>query len=136
MRWLAWIRGVLLVVTGVLISANGVLVAAAPSRTRTAYGIDATDVNVVILLRHRAVLLVVVGLGLVVAAFCAQVRGAAMWAAAVSMAAFVLLTFGAEHANAAQRRVAEIDLVLLGVLALAAVLPRRPAARRPAEPVP
>lgn len=134
MRWLTWINAALLAVTGILIGANGVLVVVAPSRTRSAYGVAVADVDLVILLRHRAVLLVVIGFGLVLAALRAQVRVVAMCAAAISMATFVLFTFGSEGANTAQRRVAVIDLVLLGVLGVAAVAPRPPGGRRPAGP--
>lgn len=124
MGWLCWGRRLLLAVVGVAIAWNGVVVAVAPGRIPAVYGVPVDGAETAVLLRHRAVLLTLVGLVLVASAFRREVRSAAIPAAAVAMATFALFTFSAD-VDDRQRRVATADVVLLGLLAAAAVPERR-----------
>lgn len=124
MGWLAWCKRPLLLLVGVAIGANGVVVAVAPARLEATYGIAAGGPDAAVLLRHRAVMLGLIGAALVAAAFRRELRPAAVPAAAVSMAAFAVFALTAD-VNDQQRRVAVTDLVLLVLLGTAAALPDR-----------
>ena len=118
MGWLRRFKRVLLVTIGLGIGFNGVIVAIAPERIQATYGIVADDPDVAVLLRHRAVMLALIGSLLVVSAFRRELRFAAIAAAAISMATYVLFAFTTES-NDPQRQVAVIDVVLLVLLAVA-----------------
>ncbi|SHN45317.1 hypothetical protein [Cryptosporangium aurantiacum] len=130
MRWRARVKQLLLVGIGTAIGFNGVAVAVAPGRMQTAYGIDDPTPDLTVLLRHRAVMLALIGAVVVVSAWRPPLRPTARVVAAVSMTSFVLFAFGT-GVNAAQQRVAIADMVLLVALATATALPDepRPAAR-------
>jgi hypothetical protein len=91
-------------------------------RLQALYGVAFTDPNVVILMRHRAILFAVVGGLLAVAAFHAPLRRAAYAAGILSMLSFIAILIGVGGYNAELRRIAVIDgvavLALLGALAL------------------
>ncbi|MEU3712071.1 hypothetical protein [Streptomyces catenulae] len=96
-------------------------VAVAPSRIGAAYGIDVhADPDLVLLLRHRAVLLALVGTGLLGAAFLPSLRVPAMVAGGVSMGTFLLFARTTRALNGATKRVARIDLAALALLLVAA----------------
>lgn len=100
-------------------------VALAPSQINTAYGVsiagsDSADLTV--LLRHRAVLLGLVGIGLLCAAFLSSLRVPALSAGAISMGTFLLLAYSTSGLNDATMRVARIDIAAFAALAVAAVL--------------
>ncbi|MEV7869429.1 hypothetical protein AB0P17_25810 [Streptomyces sp. NPDC088124] len=100
-------------------------VALAPSQITTAYGVsvagpDSADLTV--LLRHRAVLLGLVGIGLLCAAFLTSLRVPALAAGAVSMGTFLLLAYSTPGLGDATMRVARIDIAAFALLAVAAVL--------------
>jgi hypothetical protein len=101
-------------------------------RLQAAYGVAFTDPNLVILMRHRAVLFAVVGGLLAVAAFHAPLRRAAYVAGFLSMLSFLLILVGVGGYNPELRRIAVVDavasLALLGALALER-LGRSPGAR-------
>lgn len=124
MRWWSRGRAALLAVVGVGIGANGVVVAVAPERLRATYGIEVDGPDLAILLRHRAVMLALIGSALVASAFRRELRTAAVTGGALSMATYVLMALTA-GVNDEQHRVAVADLVLLGLLAAAAVAPER-----------
>ncbi|MFX4293277.1 phosphopantetheine adenylyltransferase [Streptomyces bohaiensis] len=114
----------LLVVVGAVNLLPG-YVALAPARMDTAYGVstDGPDsADLTMLLRHRAVLLALVGVGLLVAAFLPALRPAAITAAAVSMGSFLLFAYTTADLGAATVRVARIDIAALALLAVAAAL--------------
>lgn len=126
-------------VTTILILAVG-LVNAVPlagafsgARLQALYGVALPDPNVVILMRHRAVLFGIVGGLLVSAAFHAPLRGAAYGAGFVSMLSFVLMAWLVGGCNAELRRVVVVDLVASAAL-LAAVLLDRVAGRGSGAP--
>jgi hypothetical protein len=124
MRWLRQCKRVLLTAVGIGIGFNGVVVAVAPGRIPATYGIAADGPDVAVLLRHRAVMLALIGSVLVVAAFRRELRCTAVSAAAVSMTAYALFALTAE-VDDPQRRVAVADVVLLVMLAAAAAAPDR-----------
>ncbi|MFE9940898.1 hypothetical protein [Streptomyces hirsutus] len=100
-------------------------VAVAPSRISTAYGVSvdgADSVDLTLLLRHRAVLLALVGIGLLCAAFVPSLRIPAMAAGAVSMGTFLLFAYTTPELNSANMRVARIDIAAVALLATTAVL--------------
>lgn len=92
----------------------------APEAIVRLYGVSATDSTPLVLLRHRAVLLALVGILCVWASLSAQVRPAALLAAAINIASF--LAFYVVYANppGPLRTVALVDLAALVPLAVAA----------------
>lgn len=103
-------------------------VALSPDAARTAYGIEITNGDLEVLLRHRAVLLGLLGCGLIIAAFMVSLRVPMIGAAAISMGTFLVLAATTEGLNAETLRVAWIDLAALVGLALAvAALPAKEA---------
>ena len=111
---------VLLVIVGLINAVPG-LAAVVPGAVRRAYDVDTGDRNVETLLRHRAVMLFLVGAALIAGAFIESVRDAAMIGGAVSMVAYAAFVFSGD-ANARLRKVAYIDLVALVLLGVAVVL--------------
>ena len=114
---------------GVGLGANGVLVALDPARIGSTYGLEPQSGNLRLLLRHRAVMLAVLGLLLLASAARPQLRPAAATAGGSSMAAFVLFAATSE-VTTQQRAVARADVVLLLGLITAGALTRRSAGRQ------
>ena len=102
--------------------------AVSPGSMRPAYGVDITGETTEVLLRHRAVLLALVGVLAIVSAFRPVLRPAAITGNAISMGAFLLLVLSTPALSPQVVRVAQVDAAALLVLAAAAVL-LRPAAR-------
>ena len=92
------------------------------ARLQALYGVALQDPNVVILMRHRAVLFGIVGGLLVSAAFHAPLRTAAYGAGFVSMLSFVLIAWPIGGLNAELRRVVIVDLIASIVLLVAVLL--------------
>lgn len=115
---------ILFVVPGVihLLPLSGLLGADALTRL---YGLDFSDPNLEILMRHRAVLFGLVGALLVGAAFHARLRGAALIVGSVSLLSFLALAWDVGGYNAAVGRVVAADLIALASLVGAALLHRR-----------
>ena len=111
----------LLVVVGLvnLLPLLGVLGA---TRLRQLYGVDIADSGVVLLMRHRAVLLALIGAGLLVAAFRTDVRLLFILAALISKLAFLALWRTHAPVTSEIARVAWIDVAALAVLALVLLL--------------
>lgn len=86
------------------------------SRIRVLYGVALEDPNLVILMRHRAVLFGIVGGLLVASAFQTLLRPLALAAGLVSMLSFVLIAFLVGGYNAELRRVFLIDLAASALL--------------------
>ena len=86
------------------------------------YGIPIEGESLIILMRHRAVLLSLVGLTLIFAAVKPEFRVFAVATALISKLAFIFLTFTASNQTAEIRQVALIDvgaiILLLAVLAI------------------
>lgn len=125
MRWLSRSKQVAMMGVGAAIGLNGLVVAVAPKRIGPIYGVAVDGPDVVVLLRHRAVMLALIGSLLATSAFRRELRPAAVSAAALSMASFALFAMLADVSRE-QRRVAVIDVALLVVLAVVTVVPDRP----------
>ncbi|MDH4871712.1 phosphopantetheine adenylyltransferase [Pseudomonas sp. BN515] len=118
----------LLIVAGIihLLPASGLLGA---ERLATLYGLSFSEPNLLLLMRHRAVLFGLLGALLVWAAFRPALQPVAMLGGLVSVLSFLLLAWITPGYNAALRKVVIADWVALACLALAVVLwlLRRPA---------
>lgn len=89
-------------------------------RLATLYGLTFDDPNLVILMRHRAVLFGLVGAFMVVAAFVPGLQVAAFIAGFVSVLSFFWLTWSAGSYNAAIGRVVAADVVAFVSLVIGA----------------
>jgi hypothetical protein len=88
-------------------------------RLATLYGVSLDDPNLIVLLRHRAVLFGLLGGFQVVAVFRPELRGLAVVAGIASMTAFIALAWSTAGLNDALRRVALVDVGPLVLLLLA-----------------
>lgn len=122
MRFNHWAVQAALLVTAVfhLLPAAGLLGSQQLSRL---YGLDFTEPLPLLLMRHRALLLALVGLGLLASLRASQapVQELALAAAMVATGSFVALAMGLPL-NAALTRVMWIDAALFVLLAAALVL--------------
>lgn len=114
------ITGLLLVVAVIhLLPLSGFLGA---ERIAALYGIELADRNLMILMRHRAVLFGILGVFFVYAAFKPDLQVIAFVAAFVSIMSFFYLTFTVGEFNSELRRVVIADVVaaiaLLGAVIL------------------
>lgn len=91
-----------------LLPAIGMLSAA---RLTALYGMAPADPTTLLLLRHRAVMFAVLGLGFGAAAFVPMLRVPAAFLSLVTMLSFVWLAQGHAH-GAAIRRVVRVDVVV------------------------
>jgi hypothetical protein len=110
---------VILLATG-LVNGLPVVGVAGAGWLRRLYGVPIADPDLLVLMRHRAVLLGLLGAALVAAVFVPALRVPAMIAGLVSMLAFVALARG--PAGRKVRTTALVDVGLSGVLAVALVL--------------
>jgi hypothetical protein len=94
------------------------------ARLQSLYGVPLAEANLVILMRHRAVMLAIVGALLAFAALRPPLRPVAVAAGLVSMLSFVAIALFGEP-NEWLRRVALIDTVASALLVAAAVLDHR-----------
>lgn len=86
------------------------------------YGIAATDTDVLILLRHRAVLFGLLGTFMLLSIFLPQWRGFAIGAGLVSAVSFVLIARMSATYGEAIARVIVADWVAIGCLVVAAMV--------------
>lgn len=89
-------------------------------RLSVLYGIAVQEPNLVLLLRHRAVLFGLLGVFLAIAAFRPAWRDAAFVAGFVSVVSFLALAWSGDGYNAAIDRVVLADVVALGCLLIGA----------------
>ncbi len=93
------------------------------ARLQALYGLPLQDANLLILMRHRAVLFGLLGAFIVAAAFKPAWQSPAIVAALVSMLSFVVLASG-QDCNAALRKVVIADIVASALLGGAWLLRR------------
>ncbi|GAA1212292.1 hypothetical protein [Pseudonocardia alaniniphila] len=110
---------VILLVAG-LINGLPVIGVAGAGRLARLYGLTMADPDLLVLMRHRALLLGLLGAALVGAAFVPGWRAPAMVAGLVSMLAFVVLARAAPGPKI--RTTAIVDVALSAALAVALVL--------------
>ncbi|MFD6397627.1 hypothetical protein [Nocardia sp. NPDC060249] len=117
------IAATLLVVVGV-VHVLPSIVALSPRRASAVYGITVEDPDLVLLLRHRAIVLALIGVGLIIASFTPLIRPVVICAALISLVSFIGLTMRTWPAgvNAETRRVAWIDIGAVGLLVTASCL--------------
>lgn len=94
------------------------------SRLSALYGIEMVEPNLLILMRHRAVLFGLLGVFLLVAAFRPAMQPAALAGGLISVVSFLWLTYTIGSYNAQIARVFAADVVALGALVIAAIAMR------------
>ncbi len=97
-----------------------VIVFFSPTRTKSLYGINLEGETLSILMRHRGVLLSIVGIALIVAAFKADYRILAIALAFISKVTFIFLVWTSTNYATELNKVAWIDVGAM--IALAFVL--------------
>ena len=115
------IASIILVIVGI-INLLPLVVFFDSNKTVKLYGIPIEGESLIILMRHRGVLLSLVGLTLIFAAFKPEFRIFAVTLAIISKLAFIFLVFTTSNYTAEVRQVALIDvgaivllLVVLGI---------------------
>ncbi len=128
--WPNRVSAALLVAVGVihLIPVVGVL---SEQRLESLYGVTIDGGDLLILMRHRAVLFGIVGGLLLAAVWRRSLLGVAATAGLVSMLSFVAVAWLQGGTNAALDRVVRVDLVASGALLAALWLDRRAGEARP-----
>lgn len=101
-------------------------------RLQALYGVVLDDPNLVLLMRHRAVLFGIVGALLAAAAFRPALRTAALLVGGASALSFLALAWSSTGLNADVGRVVTADIVAVVALAAAAIL--HSSARRAGTP--
>lgn len=125
------------IVATVLIAAVGVvnllpgIVAFDPARTQALYGVALDGDSLTMLMRHRAVLLAIVGALLLLAAWRPAWRHVAIGVAFASKLSFLAIYLASPPVTTAIARVAMIDAVAIMLLVIALLLDRNAAARTP-----
>ena len=92
------------------------------SRLEALYGIAIQDPNLLILMRHRAVLFLLLGLFIVAAIFIPAIQLAAIIAGLVSAVLFIVLAKSVGDYNSAIAKVVLADWVAIAALVLALLL--------------
>jgi len=110
-----YVAAAMLVIVGVihLLPLTGALGA---ERLTALYGVSLPDSDLLILMRHRAVLFGLLGLFLICAAFRRSMQPAAFIAGFVSVLSFLFLAWSVGGYNAQIARVFVADIVALGCL--------------------
>ena len=85
------------------------------------YGLDFSEPNLAILMRHRAVLFGLLGVLLVVAAFRPAIQLAALLAGLASVISFLLIAWSTGDYNPAISRIVAADLLALAALGMGLV---------------
>ena len=115
------ICSIILIIVGI-INILPIIVFFDPTKTAKLYGVPINGENLIILMRHRGVLLSLVGLMLIFAAFKPEFRVFAIIIASISKLAFIYLTLTTSNHTAEVRQVALIDVgaivLLLSVLGI------------------
>lgn len=111
-----------LLVTAGAINAAPAVAAFAPDRMTKLYGIAAPDPDLQLLLRHRAVMLGIVGAAMICGAFDVRVRAWAVSAGTTSMVGYVALNTLIGDTNTKLARVERVDYAALAMVAAAVVL--------------
>src|SRR5688500_13297785 len=113
MRLSAHVIGMLLFGAVGLLNVLPGLSALMPSKLATAYGVITDDPTSTLLLRHRAVMLALLGGALLVAAFLPALRIPVLIAAAVGKLSFIALVSASPDAHAKLTPVALADVMAL-----------------------
>lgn len=111
----------LLILVGIihLLPVSGVLGA---ERLSALYGLSLIDPNLLILMRHRALLFGLLGLFMVYAAFKPSIQPLAFFAGFLSVVSFIAIAWSVGGYNEAVRKVVIADVVAVIALGIAGVL--------------
>jgi len=112
---------VLLIIVG-LINFVPVLGVLGAQKLESAYSVSLGSSDLIILMRHRALLFGILGGFILFAAFCPGYQTVAMSMAGISMVGFAVLTHLAGEHNAALHKVLIVDYVGIACLAAAALI--------------
>jgi hypothetical protein len=116
-----WIVTGLVLLVGVL-NLTPAIVFFAPERSLSLYGIELSEPNLSIVMRHRAVLLGLLGAALIYGAFRIEFLVPVIVAALIGKAAFLFLVYSSTGANAEIGRVALFDIGATAILLTALLL--------------
>ncbi|MEV0247185.1 hypothetical protein AB0H76_11400 [Nocardia sp. NPDC050712] len=113
-----------------LLNTAPALGAVAPQSMYAAYGITPAGRDLEVVLRHRAILFAVVGLGLLVAVFRPALRPIAVGANAISFGGFLVLALAGGPVGPGLTRLVAFDVAGLAALGLGTALLRDERVRR------
>lgn len=91
-------------------------------RINSGYGIETSDLNVAILMRHRAVLFGMLGAFLLCAAWLPAYQGLGILAGLISVISFLLIAWSEGDVNPQLQRVIAADYVALACLILGSMI--------------
>ncbi len=111
------VSGILLIVG--IINLLPLMVFFDSTKTAKLYGVPIEGESLIILMRHRGVLLSLVGIALIAAAFKSEYRILAIALALISKITFIFLTFTAENYTSEIKQVALIDVGAIVLLLFA-----------------
>jgi hypothetical protein len=111
---------VMLIIAGVihLLPVPGVMGAAHLERL---YGLTFNDPNLLVMMRHRAIMFSLLGVAMIYAAFQTELVSIAIAGGLISAAAFIWLAWSVGGYNAAIARVVIADWIAVACLAIAAI---------------
>jgi uncharacterized membrane protein (UPF0182 family) len=89
-----------------------------PKKINASYGINVTDVNLELLLRHRAVLFGIVGGMMIFSAIFKRYYDLSVIIGGISMVSFVILYYGIGNINAELKKVMLFDVAAIIILAI------------------
>lgn len=112
----------LLVLVGIVNLLPGLVATVSVERAATAYGVTLDGPDLAVVLRHRGVLLAIVGLALVVAPWWPEIRTAAIVGGVISMASFVAIVLARPGVGQPLRKVMWVDVGALGLVLVAVLL--------------
>lgn len=112
----------LLVLVGVVNLVPGVAATLSLERTAAAYGIAVDGPDLAVVLRHRGVLLAIVGLALIAVPWWPEIRTAAIIAGVISMASYVAIVLAKPGVGQPLRKVMWVDVGALGLVLVAVLL--------------
>ncbi len=89
-----------------------------PNKINASYGIDVTNINLELLVRHRAVLFGIVGGLMLFSAFTKRYYDLSVVFGSISMLSFVILYFSIGNINSELKKVMLFDVAAIVILAI------------------
>ena len=112
----------ILVLVGIVNLLPGVAATVSVERAAAAYGVALDGPDLAVVLRHRGVLLALVGLALIAVPWWPEIRTAAIVAGGISMASFVAIVLARPGVGAPLHKVMLVDVGALGLVLVAVLL--------------
>lgn len=110
-----WVVPGLLIAVG-LLNVAPAIVFFAPHRSSNLYGIELSDANLAVVMRHRAVMLGLLGAAMIYAAFRREVIVPVVVAALVGKASFLFLVYSTGTTGDELRSVGQFDIAAVACL--------------------